>query len=343
MVVKGFLGATSAFKLNEQEFNNMDTVATDTSSILYALPAFLAGLAMLAAGGESLVSGATRLAGRWSMSPLVIGLTVVAFGTSMPELFVSLGASLRNYPGITIGNVVGSNIANIGLILAVSALISPLNVKYSRISSSLYLVIAVSLFVAAFAWRGVFFRLFGISLVSCLIFYTLILYKKAALHGQKMGRADAPPTQQDSYARIFLLTIGGLALLAFGSDLFINGALIIAGHFGISELIIGLTLAAVGTSLPELAASISAIRRNQTAMLVGNMVGSNLFNLMMVLGTVVAVKPFSPSPDILRRDLPVMILFSVALIPFLSRGQGLSRFNGFVLLSGYGVYIFFLM
>lgn len=321
----------------------MDTVATDTSSLLYALPAFLVGLAMLAAGGEFLVSGATRLAWRWNISPLVIGLTVVAFGTSMPELFVSLGASLRNYPGITIGNVVGSNIANIGLILAVSVLISPLNVKYSRISSSLYLVIAVSLFVVAFAWMGFFFRLFGICLVSCMILYTWVLYKKAAVRGKKMGVSDTSPLEQDSYPRIFLLTIAGLALLAFGSDLLINGAVIIARHFGISELIIGLTLAAVGTSLPELASSISAIRRNQAAMLVGNMVGSNLFNLMLVLGTVVAVKPFSPSPDILRRDLPIMILFSVALILFLSRGQGLSRFNGFILLSSYGAYIFFLM
>ncbi|MEA2083830.1 MAG: calcium/sodium antiporter [Thermodesulfobacteriota bacterium] len=317
--------------------------AANTSSLLPALLGFLAGFTMLAAGGEFLISGATRLAGRWGISSLTIGLTVLAFGTSMPELFVSLAASLRNHPDITIGNVVGSNIANIGLILAVSALISPLAVKYSRISSSLYLVIAVSLLVAAFAWLGTFFRLFGICLVSCLILYTWILYKKAALCGKKMGERDARPIQQDSYIRIFLFILSGLALLAFGSDFFINGAVVIARHFGISELIIGLTLAAVGTSLPELASCISAIRRNQALMLVGNIVGSNLFNLMMVLGTVAAVKPFSPSPEILVRDLPVMILFSATLIPFLSRGRGISRLNGFVLLSGYAAYLYFLM
>lgn len=315
----------------------------DISSLLPALLGFLAGFIMLAAGGEFLISGATRLAGRWGISSLLIGLTVVAFGTSMPELFVGLAASFRNHPDIAIGNVVGSNIANIGLILAVSALISPLAIEYSRISLSLYLVIAVSLLVAAFAWRGTFFRPFGICLVLFLILYTWILYKKASLCEKKMERRDARPVQQDSYIRIFLFTFSGLALLTFGSDLFINGAVVIARHFGISELIIGLTLAAVGTSLPELASCISAIRRNQALMLIGNIVGSNLFNLMMVLGTVAAVKPFSPSPEILARDLPVMILFSAVLIPFLAKGQGLSRLKGFVLLSGYAAYLFFLI
>lgn len=315
---------------------------TDVSTLPSLFIAFLfvlAGLIMLVSGGEILVSGATKLAKRSGMSPLVIGLTVVAFGTSVPELFVSLTASLQGHEGIMIGNVVGSNIANIGLILGISALIAPLQLTLREVWIEMLLVLAGSIILLFCTTMGYFPRPIGLIFILTLISYTYFSYnenKKKSENGGPNGE------NQSSLTRPIIFIIGGLVLLAWGSDTFIQGAADVARYFGISELVIGLTLAAVGTSLPELASSLSAIRRKETSLLVGNVIGSNLFNLFMVLGLTATIVPFKLSQGLIHRDLPAMIIFTLALIPMLRHSKGTSRWHGFLLLGGYIGYYFFL-
>lgn len=315
-------------------------MTTNFSTIYLSLLAVGGGMAMLALGGDFLVSGATRLARRWGMSTLLIGLTIVAFGTSMPELFVSLMAIFQNHPDIMAGNVVGSNIANIGLILGISALVAPLPVKFKDVKTELYLVLAGSLMLLAITWHGVFYRPFGLLFVSTLIIYTVQSYRREAaqvkINNSQGTKTDAP----------YPMTLGkiavGFAMLACGSDLFIDGAVDVALYFKVSELVIGLTLAAVGTSLPELASSLAAIRHKESDLLVGNIVGSNLFNLLMVLGCASTIRPFALSPNLLTRDLPIMFAFSAVLVPIFVIKHGLSRLHGLLFLVAYGGYIFLL-
>jgi len=309
------------------------------ASIQIAFLALAGGLIMLYAGGEFLVSGASELAKRLRMSSLLIGLTIVAFGTSMPELFVGLIANLQNHQDIMIGNVLGSNIANVGLILGISALLRPIAVQLKTIRTELLLVLAATLVLTAVTLYGYFTRPFGLIFVAGLILYTYLSYKGAIEENKKN---NAEPGSGYSYAIICLLIVFGLVSLYYGSGFFIKGAVDIARHLEISELVIGLTLAAVGTSLPELASSIAAIRRRQEALLVGNIVGSNLFNLLMVLGACAAVKPYELSTRLLWRDMPAAFLFTAVLIPLISTGNRLTRMHGLLLLLLYGAYLFLL-
>ncbi len=312
-------------------------------TIQMSLMALAGGLFMLASGGEFLVSGATKLAERWGMSILLIGLTVVAFGTSMPELFVSLAAIFQGYPDIMTGNIVGSNIANIGLILGICALLTPVEVKWSHISKELYMMIAVSIIVILIAWHGNFSRFTGILFVIALVLFTLhsfrVAYCKKSAYTKE---AEHKRLVRHSYPYIMIMIVGGFLFLAYGSGFFIDGAVDVARHFGISELIIGLTLAAIGTSLPELAASIAAVRRRQSNLLIGNVVGSNLFNFLMVFGCAGIIKPFTLSPQLLGRDLPVMLAFSAVLVPTLIFRHRLDRLTGLFLLGAYLLYLLLL-
>lgn len=315
------------------------------SSLWIASLALLFGLSTLVAGGESLISGASKLAGRLGMSPLLIGLTVVAFGTSMPELFVSIIATTQGHPDIMLGNVIGSNIANIGLILGLSALLYPLAIIFQRLALEFYLVIGASLIVFASGFFGLFPRLLGVFFSLALIIYTFLSYKNA--HNEKknaaLSGASAPSTHYKApYLLIVSLCLGGLILLWFGSDYFIKGAVDLARFFGLSELVIGLTIAAVGTSLPELASSFSAIRKKEGDILVGNILGSNLFNLLLVLGLTAAVKPFQIPDTALYRDLPIMTGFSAVLIPLALIRKKIKRRDGALLLAAYLFYIYLL-
>lgn len=305
------------------------------SSIYISLPALVGGLVFLVAGGEALVSGAVKLATRLGMSSVLIGLTVVAFGTSMPEFFVSLSATIQDQPDIMLGNIVGSNIANIGLILGCCALLSPLTAHFRLFANELYMVIVASLTVAGLAWYGHFSRPFGLLFIFALILFTWSSFKNGSTEIKNNENQD----RHAPYWLIFLLCGGGLAGLAYGSNLFIAGAIDVALFYGVSNLIIGLTMAAMGTSLPELASSISAIRRKETDLLMGNIIGSNLFNLLMVLGGIALIKPFDLGQELLVRDLPVMILFSAVLLPLLFFGNKITRLHGFLLLSAYGLYM----
>ena len=308
------------------------------SSIPIASLALIFGLILLVGGGEVLVAGAIHLAERFGMSPLLVGLTVVAFGTSMPEFFVSISATMAGHPSIMVGNVVGSNIANIGLILAISALIYPLAIHYDKLRMELWAVSFASVLLYGLTFLGNFNRAAGLLFTSLLILYTWYSYTTAN------GANDATTTETPtSLGKISACIIGGLVLLALGSNLFIDGAVDIALHFGVSELVIGLSMAAVGTSLPELASCISAIRRKETDILVGNVIGSNLFNILMVMGVTGLFFPFELDPSLLSRDVPVMLGFTLVLLPILYLRHRLSRLTGFCLLCGYGVYMYSLL
>ncbi|MDW7772893.1 MAG: calcium/sodium antiporter [Desulfobulbaceae bacterium] len=299
------------------------------------------GLLMLFFGGEALVSGATKLARRLGMSTLMIGLTVVAFGTSVPELFVSLTATLQHHPDIMIGNVVGSNIANVGLILGISALTLPLRLTLVEVWIELILVLAGSVILLLCTMQGYFPRSIGVLFILVLISYTYFSYR-----GSRTKRSEeANDHVQEGMPSIpvsLTLIAGGLFFLSFGADIFIRGAAAVARWFGVSELIIGLTLAAVGTSLPELASSFSALRRNEPGLLIGNVIGSNMFNLFMVLGLTAAISPVELSGELLYRDLPVMVAFTLVLLPILRHSGGTLRWHGAFLLAAYIGYYFFL-
>ena len=314
------------------------------SSIFSSWIALIAGLVLLTAGGEFLVSGAGKLAKRLGMSSLLIGLTVVAFGTSMPELFVGLIALFQDHPDILTGNVIGSNIANVGLILGICAIITPLPVRFKSVSRELYIVLAATLVVFIVAWHGSFPRFLGFVFVAFLIFFTVQSFRQEARNktSTRLEPGGDNTNKLSSLPSIILATIIGLGFLPLGSNFFIKGAVDIALHFGVSELVIGLTLAAVGTSLPELASCLAAIRQRQTKILAGNIIGSNLFNLLMVLGFCGLLAPFPMSSSLLFRDIPIMFSLSAVLLPILAVQQGLNRLHGFILLLSYICYLLIL-
>ena len=313
-------------------------------SILLSWIALIGGLVLLTAGGELLVSGAGKLAKRLGMSSLLIGLTVVAFGTSMPELFVGLIALFQDHPDILTGNVIGSNIANVGLILGICAIITPLPVRFKSVSRELYIVLAAALVVFIVAWHGFFPRFLGFVFVAFLIFFTVQSFRQEARNktSTRLEPGGDNTNELSSLPSIILATIIGLGFLPLGSNFFIKGAVDIALHFGVSELVIGLTLAAVGTSLPELASCLAAIRQRQTKILAGNIIGSNLFNLLMVLGFCGLLVPFPMSSSLLFRDIPIMFSLSAVLLPILAVQQGLNRLHGFILLLSYICYLLIL-
>ncbi|MFO7606316.1 MAG: calcium/sodium antiporter [Desulfurivibrionaceae bacterium] len=311
------------------------------ANLTLSMLALAAGLILLVVGGESLVSGASKFALRHGMRPMVVGLTIVAFGTSTPELFVSINAALQDHVDIMIGNVVGSNIANIGLVLAVCALFRGLPVRFEAIRRELFLALLVSVLVFLIAWHGIFYRILGALFILGLIWYTISACR------QNNGDGDDPfvvaKVKNESQVKIFALQIGGLLLLAYGSGLFIDGAVDVARHLKVSELVVGLTVAAIGTSLPELASSLSAVRRRESDILVGNIVGSNMFNLMMVMGGTAMINPFRMGGELLSRDLPVMILFAAVLVPALYFRHRIDRLTGLAMLLAYIVYVILLI
>ncbi len=319
----------------------MQTVA-NFSSLSIAFTALAGGLAVLVAGGDLLISGAVKLAARLGMSSLLIGLTVVAFGTSMPELFVSVTAAIHGHPNIMLGNIIGSNIANIGLVLAVSALIYPLIINFKRLAGELYLLGGIYAILLGTAYWGIFPRILGIIFICLLIGYTIYACRIETSRHKEPAKPDKSAAKSSIFY-IISLCLGGLICMWFGSKYFIKGAVDIARFFGLSELVIGLTVAAVGTSLPELASSISAIRRRNGDMLVGNILGSNLFNLLMVMGCTGTIVPFQLPATALYRDVPIMAFFTLILIPIAkTRKQTLTRLHGGLLLVAYAGYMLLL-
>jgi len=303
-----------------------------------------AGLVCLVLGGEALVRGAVRLAQRFGVSPLLIGLTLVGFGTSTPELLTSLTAAFADAPGVAVGNVVGSNIANILLILGVTATIAAVPTAREalwRDGSALALASFACLAVVLWGEAG---RLAGVGLLALLAGYLAYTIRRervtpdaaAALHAGEATLAGPAPNAPWLSG---LLAAGGLALTLLGAQLLVTGAIDLAAAAGLSETLIGLTVVAVGTSLPELTASLIAALRRQGDLALGNIIGSNLFNILGILGVTALVHPIPVPAEIAALDIWVMLGATTAMLVFALTGARIARWEGAVLLAGYAGYL----
>ncbi|MFN3986707.1 MAG: calcium/sodium antiporter [Rhodocyclaceae bacterium] len=311
---------------------------------------FMLGLVTLVVGAEALVRGASRFALSLGVSPLVVGLTVVAFGTSAPELAVSVGASLSGSPDLAIGNVVGSNIANILLILGISAVIAPLLVAEQIIRQEIPIMIGAMVLMVVMALDGTITRLEGGVLFLLVIGYTVFLIRqsrRASRETEAEFAADMPSDASwDRHWSVqVLLIVAGLGLLVLGSDWLVGAAVAFAQAFGVSDLVIGLTVVAVGTSMPEIATSIIAALRGQRDIAVGNVVGSNVFNIFAVIGTTGLVSAGGiPVSEAARNfDLWVMLAVAFACLPIMISGREIARWEGGVFLGYYAAYTAYLV
>lgn len=295
------------------------------------------GLIVLVVGGELLVKGAVTIANNFKISPLVIGMTIVSFGTSAPELLVSLQAALDGNPSISIGNVVGSNIANLALVLSITVLIFPIIAeRQTKILDWPMMMLATLLFVV-FSLDNQIVWWEGLILVSILVTFTFLLIRNSRKQNKKIEDDDLD-TKGSTIIGTALL-FGGLIGLYFGSDWFVSGAITIAKHFELSDRVIGVTVVAFGTSAPELVASTVAAYRQQTDISVGNLIGSNLFNIMAVLGITSLVTPISVEQSVLDFDMYWVVGIALAMLPILFIGKKIGRIKGVLLLLTYISYI----
>ncbi|WP_404366940.1 calcium/sodium antiporter [Marinobacter sp.] len=318
-----------------------------------AILLFVVGIVFLIVGAEALVRGASRMAAAFGIAPLVIGLTVVAFGTSSPELAVSIESALSGQANIALGNVVGSNIFNVLFILGVSALIVPLIVSQQLIRIDVPLMIGLSVIVLLFSLDGAIGWIDGLLLVTGLVVYVSFLIiqsrrerneaaGKAELEGIP-GLGDGP--ESGGWGKNLGLVVVGLVLLVLGSRWLVDSAVAFAQHLGVSELVVGLTIVAAGTSLPEVVTSIIAALRGERDIAVGNVVGSNIFNIMGVLGiaSIIAPEGIAVAPSVLAFDMPVMIAVAFACLPIFFTGGIIDRKEGGLLLGYYVAYTLYLI
>ncbi len=310
------------------------------------------GLLGLLGGAELLVRGASRLALAAGISPLVVGLTVVAYGTSAPELAVSVQSAAAGQANIALGNVVGSNIFNVLFILGLSALITPLVVSVQLVRFDVPLMIGVALLLLLLGFDGTLGRLDGALLAGGALLYTvwsIVQSRRETRQAQEALAGASKPSSESSPSSGWLgsvaLLLVGLTLLVVGANLLVNGAVAIAHAFGISELVIGLTIVAVGTSLPEVATSLMASIKGERDIAVGNVVGSNIFNILAVLGlsSLVAPQGISVSSVALQFDIPVMIAVSVACLPIFFTGYCIARWEGALFFAYYLAYTAYLV
>ncbi|MCP5363856.1 MAG: calcium/sodium antiporter [Hyphomicrobiales bacterium] len=306
------------------------------------------GLILLVVGGDSLVRGAVSLAERLGVSRLLIGLTLVGFGTSTPELVTSLQAAAIGTPGIAVGNVIGSNIANILLILGVAAVINPLTTsKGAFIRDGTVLVLASALCVGI-VLHGYLGRFWGLAFVTLLASYIVFTYLRerrikdasAAMHE---AEAEAVPEGPSQVWLALVLAVGGIVITILGARLLVDGAVELAGAAGISETVIGLTIVAIGTSLPELVTSVMAAIRRQPDIAFGNVVGSNIYNILGILGVTALVQPIPIPSEIANVDIWVMVGATVLFLAFSFTGWRLNRAEGSVFLAGYAAYLAWLI
>ncbi|MCZ8153648.1 MAG: calcium/sodium antiporter [Rhodobacteraceae bacterium] len=295
---------------------------------------FVVGLVALFFGGEYLVRGASAIARKFNLSPMVIGLTIVGFGTSAPEMLVSVQAALDDLPAIAIGNVLGSNIANILLILGLSALIAPLLIPVRKLWRDLAFMLAATAVIWVMLLDGQVTRLDGVLLLAGLVVFLIVAFVTGKSDEDQSIEGDIP--QWKAWA----FTLGGLVVLVIGARFLVDSATDIARAFGISEAIIGLTIVAVGTSLPELATSVIAAIRKQTEIAVGNIVGSNIFNIFGILGTTAVLAPIPADPRFAAIDMPWAMGTAVGLTVLAFVLGGLPRIAGVVLLAAYGGYLY---
>ncbi len=300
---------------------------------------FLVGLVGLYFGSEWLVEGAGRLAVSFGISSFVVGLTVVAFGTSAPELVVSGLAAFRGNGALAIGNVVGSNIANIALILGIAALVRPIRVERTLIVRDVPIMIGFTLLFAVLARNGLLGRWEAGFLLVLFAAYMGHVVVDARKNPSAIRSLDDLEVGRSNRRRDLLLTIGGIVILAGGAQLLVGSAISIARVFGVSEVIIGLTLVAFGTSVPELAASVTAARRGEGQLVIGNIVGSNIFNITLILGVAGLIRPLPVDRAVLAFDTPLMIVLSLLLLPFVYTSRTIHSGEGAALLAIYVAFI----
>jgi len=312
---------------------------------------FLGGLALLLLGADLLVRGASRLALALGLTPIVVGLTVVSIGTSAPELAISVGGALAGTPDLALGNIVGSNIANVLLILGLVALVTPLVVHRQLVWLDVPLMIGASILMLVLGGDGNIGRGEGVLLFAMLICYVawaVYQSRRETSEARRQFEQEYPIPERVSWRQVgrqIGLVLLGLVLLTVGARWLVDGASTIARLLGMSELLIGLTIVALGTSLPEVAASVLASWRGERDIAVGNVIGSNLFNILCVLGLAAAVSPqgVAVSAAALRFDIPVMIAVAVVCLPIFFTGQQIARWEGALFLGYYVAYTLYLV
>lgn len=304
---------------------------------MFILLSILGGFLILTLGAEALVRGASQIALRLGLTPLIIGLTIVAFGTSAPELAVSVKSAIAGNSGIALGNVIGSNIANIGLILGITALIRPIKIESQMVRRDIPIMIGASLLFWSLLLDGGLSFWDGAILSALLVAYLTFSYFTA----EKQTDDDVEDTKQNPLLSVLFIVIG-ISMLVGGGILFVDGAVAMAQSFGISEVIIGLTIVAIGTSMPELVTSIVAALKGQSDIAIGNVVGSNLFNILGILGVTALIHPIVGS-EISNLDWSAMIAFAVILLPFAYTGLRIGRREAALLVLGYVAYIGYLV
>lgn len=312
-----------------------------TATLLF----LLLGLVLLYFGAEGLVRGSSSMALRLGVSPLLVGLTVVAFGTSAPEMMVSVKAAYLGQGDISVGNVVGSNICNIGLILGFCALIVPIKVASQIVRIDTPIMIATTALAIALLYDGALSRTEGIIFFLLLVVYVVFsirLAKKQATDPLAQEFSDEMKISKTGVALDVLLVIGGLVMLVFGARFLVDSAIVIAKAVGLSEAVIGLTIVAIGTSLPEFATSLIAAIKKEADIAVGNVVGSNIFNILGILGVSAFITPLSSS-GITGIDLGVMAGFALALWGCSASGHRITRSEGLIMMAAYAAYVWWLV
>lgn len=302
------------------------------------------GLVILLLAGDALVKGAVNLSLRIGIPALIVSLTIVAFGTSAPELLISINAALDDAPGIALGNVVGSNTANILLVLGLPALLAVMHTSQCNTRKSYVIMLVASVLFIALAFRGVFDWIAGLVLLSVLAVILGDSIREALVHrraGLEADDEDEPEGADPNmpWWKISLFLALGLVGLPLGADLLVDSSVEIAKIFGVSDTVIGLTLVALGTSLPELATTVMAALRRQADVALGNVIGSNMFNLLAIIGVASLITPIPVDPEFLRFDLWVMLAASVLIVPLVFWGRDLTRLWGIVLSALYLGYI----
>ena len=307
----------------------------------------LGGVVLLALGGETLVRNATGLALKANISPLIVGLTVVAIGTSSPELFASLQAAWNDASGIVVGNVVGSNIANLGLALGLTALVRPMTIDKEHVTLDWSILMVVTVLFGVLALDGVYSRVDGVVFlgVMAVIMFGQVLRSRKI----KLAQVASKKPSEDligfnqyagrNYTVLFLWITAGCVLLYYGAGLFIDGASDLARNFSISEHVIGLTVVAFGTSIPEIVASVTAALKGQSELSIGNIIGSNIMNILFVLGITTTVSEVDIDPSMITGDFWWMLGTTALLYPILTIGKKVSRVHGAIYLSCYIIYV----
>lgn len=301
----------------------------------------LAGFVLLLAGGELLVRGAAALALRFGLSHLVVGIIIVGFGTSVPELVASIQAALAGAPGIAMGNVVGSNIANILLILGVGAVIYPIVCSKAAVFRDGFFMVATAALLGVACYSGVLSVKWGLIFIAILIFYMgYLLYSDRQDNGQESAEPDDLPQPSKTIWLDLLFVTGGTIAVVLGGKLLVDNAIIVAKSFQVSDEVVGLTLVAIGTSLPELATSIIAAMRRHSDIALGNVLGSNIYNVLGIAGITAVISPIPVSDEMLKIDIPVMIAVSLVLFFLAVVVKRFGKRVGFAFLAGYAAFIY---